>query len=821
MIGIVVVSHSPRLAQAAVDLALEMVSGARPSIAIAAGAGDGIIGTDAVRVSEAIAEVASPDGVLVMMDLGSAVLSAEMALEFDAAPGIEVRLTSAPFVEGLLAAVVRAAGGASLDDVEREAVGALGAKQSQLGQAIEPSDVMSPAGETAAADGLLAPDVRETMTLRNPAGLHARPVADLLGAISSFDARVTIANLRTGKPAVLAAGPTALLTLAAREGDDIEVGATGPDAAAAVTAIRALVEDGFGELGELPHTPSAVAVPAPVARRGTPMGVSAGRAAGPVVHMPEPVVLPAASAPIPLELRRAEADRIAAAAAAVAISLSARAARVTGAARAIIEATALIAADPTLTADAELLVLNDGETAVRAVWVTVDDLITVFTDQGGLLAERVTDLRDVRGRLVSELLGLPAPGVPQRDEPFVLVARDLAPADTALLDPAVCVALVTAEGGPTSHTAILARELGLPAIVAAPDALAIAEGTIVIVDGSTGEIIVDPTANELDTVAATALEVSEFTGAGATADGHPVLLLANVASPASVADAVAANAQGVGLFRTEFCFLDHTDAPSIAEQVAAYRLVFAAFPGKKVTIRTLDAGADKPLPFLTAVGEENPALGIRGYRTSWRQPAVLDDQLTAIATAAAAERAEVGVMAPMISTADEATEFATRCAAHGITTVGVMIETPSAAVTASAVLANIDFASLGTNDLTQYAMAADRLVGDLATLNDPWQPAVLNLIGSAAGAAVDARKPMGVCGEAAADPLLAIVLVGLGVSSLSMSPRAIARVAAELSHVSLATCRAVAAAALAAPSPDAARAAARLAARAADTDART
>ncbi|POH62953.1 phosphoenolpyruvate--protein phosphotransferase [Cryobacterium zongtaii] len=807
MIGIVVVSHSPRLAQAAVDLAVEMVGVNGPAIAIAAGASEGVIGTDALKVSEAIAEVSSPEGVLVMMDLGSAVMSAEMALEFSDDPDVPVRLSSAPFVEGLMAAVVRAAGGATLDDVEREARGALRAKQSHLGDE-------EPAGRP--ADSGPAAEHTIQVMLLNPHGLHARPVSMLVTAISAFEATVTVANLRTGKPPVPANSPTALLAVGARKGDTISVAAAGRQAVAALEAVSDLVCKGFGEL-ETTNAPAPIpALPAPQpeappstkAASNRPLGVSPGLAVGPIVRMQEPMGEPGPAAELSMREREAAAERIVTAATSVALAFRAKAVRVNGAAQGILEATALMAADPGLIDAAVSRVTKQGHTPERAVWAAVGEVASLFSEQGGLLAERIPDLHDVRNRIVAELLGRPAPGLPDRSEPYVLVARDLAPADTALIDPKVCRAIVTVEGGPTSHTAILARALGLPAVVAARDAMDLPEGSVVIVDGTTGEIVVDPTDEQVVRAEGQVGRVVTFDGAGATRDGHRVQLLANVASPDSVAAAIEANAEGVGLFRTEFCFLDHAEAPGLDEQVAAYRQVFAAFPGKKVTIRTLDAGADKPLAFVTAADEVNPALGIRGYRTAWQRPELLDTQLRAIATAAAAEDAVVGVMAPMIATVDESADFAARCAAHGLHNVGVMIETPAAAITASSILERVDFASLGTNDLAQYTMAADRLMGELALLNDPWQPAVLRMIREACQAGVVAGKPVGVCGEAAADPMLAAVLVGFGATSLSMSPRALGGVAKLLRGVTLNQCRDAAIAAVAAGSADVARSAA-------------
>lgn len=483
-----------------------------------------------------------------------------------------------------------------------------------------------------------------------------------------------------------------------------------------------------------------------------------------------------------------ESARIAAAAHAVKSDLEARAAQASGDAAAVLEATALMAADPTLVQAAQTKVAA-GTAAERAVWEAAVEVAATLASLGGYMAERARDVADVRDRIVAALTGRPAPGVPTRTEPFVLAARDLAPADTATLDPATCIALVTAEGGPTSHTAILARALGLPAVVAAPGILDIAEGTVVLVDGAAGTVQTDPSADQIAKAEQVARRVRTFDGQGRTSDGHPIALLANVGDPKGVAAAVEVGAEGVGLFRTEFCFLGNDSAPSIDEQVTAYRAILSAFPGKKVVVRTLDAGADKPLPFLNLHEEANPALGVRGIRTVAHSEQVLTDQLTAIATAAAAEQAEVWVMAPMVATADEAADFVARCHAAGLQTAGVMVEVPSAALSASDILSSASFASIGTNDLGQYTMAADRLLGELAGLNDPWQPAVLRLVQLTCEAGKRLERPVGVCGEAAADPALACVLVGLGVSSLSMTPRAIPDVSDVLRATSLADCR--------------------------------
>jgi phosphoenolpyruvate-protein phosphotransferase len=796
VIGIVAVSHSLQLAEAAVSLALQMVPTAAPRVIVAAGAGtekDGspIVGTDATRVAAAIDALADTDGVLVLMDLGSAVLSAELALELTAS-SVEVRLSAAPFVEGLLAAVVRASGGASLTEVAAEAESALTPKSGQLGQ----QAVSAPDATTLGSDRIV-----ERAALVNPLGLHVRPAALIATAVRSAD--VAIRVTRTGALAN-AASPTALLALGARLGDEIEISAA-PAARAELDRVVALVVDGFGERdAATPAEPAAGAASGPA----RPVGVSPGRAIAPVVHLGSTVDEPVRGRALVVTARAAEVARLREAVTRVSGELETRAAAARGEARGILEATALLVRDPAFVDPASASIVDDGTPAPRAVWDAAAAVADNLAALGGRIAERAADVRDVRDRLVAALTRQAVGGVPERAEPFVLVARDLAPADTATLDPATVVALVTEEGGPTSHTAIIARSLGIPAVVAATGALGIPEGTLVLVDGSTGEVRRDPDAVTVAAVVAEAAAArpARLDAPGSTKDGHPVALLANIGDARGAQAAAEAGAEGVGLFRSEFLFLDRADAPGRAEQVEAYRAVFAAFPGRKVVVRTLDAGADKPLPFLTAAAEENPALGVRGLRTARRRPEVLDEQLAAIAEAAAAEKADVQVMAPMVATLDEARDVVARCRAVGLPSAGIMIETPAAALRADDLMASVDFVSIGTNDLTQYTMAADRMIGELADLNDPWQPAVLQLVADVGRAGARTGKPVGVCGEAAADPLLAVVYVGLGVSSLSMTPRAMAAVAEVLGTLTRADCVRLAEVAVAAPTAAEARA---------------
>ncbi|MEF9902528.1 phosphoenolpyruvate--protein phosphotransferase [Streptomyces sp. P9-A2] len=542
------------------------------------------------------------------------------------------------------------------------------------------------------------------------------------------------------------------------------------------------------------------------------VGVSHGVAIGEVRHMGTAVLEPP-SRQIPAEETEREQGRARKAVEAVAADLTARGTLAGGEAQAVLEAQAMMAQDPELMTDVERRIA-ESSTAERAVYDAFAAYRELLAAAGEYLAGRVADLDDVRNRIVARLLGVPMPGVPDSDEPYVLVARDLAPADTALLDPTLVLGFVTEEGGPTSHSAILARALGVPAVVALPGAGELAEGTLIAVDGSTGEIFVNPSEEKKAQLEAAAAEhraaLSTSTGPGTTADGHTVPLLANIGGPADVPAAVEAGAEGVGLFRTEFLFLDDSkNAPSEEKQVAAYRQVLEAFPEGRVVVRVLDAGADKPLDFLTPADEPNPALGVRGLRSLLDHPEVLRTQLSALVKASEGLSVHLEVMAPMVADRADAKAFADACREAGLhAKFGAMVEIPSAALRARSILQEVEFLSLGTNDLAQYTFAADRQVGAVSRLQDPWQPALLDLVALSAEAAKAEGKSCGVCGEAASDPLLAPVLTGLGVTSLSMGAASIPYVRAALAKFTLAQCERAAAAARATDSAEEARRAA-------------
>ena len=530
------------------------------------------------------------------------------------------------------------------------------------------------------------------------------------------------------------------------------------------------------------------------------IGVSAGTASGPVAVVTPAVGIdqyePASVDP------EADGQRVRDVLGEVASSLSNRAERANSkASKDVLLATANLATDRGLIrgVDKEL---KKGSGVTKAVHDAVELYANKLRKLGGYMAERVTDLYDIRDRATARLQNLPEPGVPALDEPSILIAHDLAPAETATLDPEMVLGIVTEAGGATSHTAILAAQLGIPAAVQVKGVSnAIVDEPRLAIDGSAGQVIVAPTDEDVAELGersrrrAAALEGSA--GAGQTRDGHGVKLLANIGTADDAVKAAGHDLEGSGLFRSEFLFLDRDSAPSLEEQTETYTKALQAFGDRRVVVRTLDAGADKPLSFADLGEEENPALGRRGLRLSQAREDLLNTQLQALANAAAdVPEADLWVMAPMVATVEEAEWFAERARAAGLKQVGIMVETPAAAIRATHLLEQVDFASIGTNDLSQYTMAADRMEGELAALLSPWQPAVLAMIRETCRGGKTTNKPIGVCGEAGGDPAAALVLVGLGVKSLSMAPGKVNAVRAALALHDLETCQKMAEAAL-------------------------
>ena len=509
----------------------------------------------------------------------------------------------------------------------------------------------------------------------------------------------------------------------------------------------------------------------------------------------------------------AEISALTAAAAAVADDLQSRADEAGGEVAEILGAQALMANDPELTAAAAGLVREHATPAARAVVEAGEPYAAALAASGNAyLAARATDVRDVCRRVAARLMGVADADLSAITEPFVVVAADLAPADTAQLKPALVRGLATEAGSRTSHTAILARALGVPAVVAARGLLdAVVTGAPVAVDGDVGQVVVDPTPEEIAQLSARPSAdqaVAGGRGPAVTADGQQIELAANIASVAELEAAMAKGAHAVGLLRTELAYLNRSTPPTQAEQQELFSRLAALLDGGRLVIRTFDFGADKPVPFLASAAERNPALGVRGLRLGRRHPELLDAQLRAVAGAATAGR--VAVMAPMVATPEEADWFRERVRAAGghSVEVGAMVEVPSAVLLADELAERLDFLSLGTNDLNQYLHAADRQEGELAHLQDPFSPALLRAVAMVCAAAARHDAWVGVCGEAASEPDWAVLAVGLGVTELSMGAGSLPAVRARLAGVTLARCRAAAAAALQAHDPAGVRAAA-------------
>ena len=794
MVGIVIVSHSARLAEGVAELAREM-GGTEVPIAPAGGLDEpGALGTDAVRVMDAIEEVGG-GGALVLMDLGSAVLSAETAL--DLLPEEDrgrVLLCEAPLVEGAVAAAAASRAGGSLEEVATEARNGLAGKRAHLGG--------GPAPDAPAAGGALegGPWSALEVVVGGAHGLHARPAAAVVRAVADMDAEVRLSNLTGGSGPVSGRSLTALSTLGAREGERLRIEARGPGAAEALATVAALVAG--GEASPPATEPAAVAPPAPgETLEGVPAAPGRGMGAAHVLRDASPQAPREAAGP-----PEAEREALRAARARAHGDLQAIAAAADPQTREILEAQLLLLDDAALVDAAEAAVAG----GASAAWAWDDAARGVAATYAGLedpyLRERGGDVLEV-GRRVVALLGAPGPTVAPEG---IVVAAELGAAEVAAIDPARVTGIATAGGGPTSHASIIARALGIPAVVGlGPRVTAIADGASLLIDGDTGRLVVEPDAEAVirhaqrvradETLAERARARAHEPAL--TSDGHTVEVAGNIGAAGEAAAVVEAGGDGVGLLRTEFLFLGRRTAPSEDEQHAAYAEALAALEGRRLVLRTLDAGADKPLPYLALPAEDNPFLGVRGLRLCLARPEILRTQLRAALRAAS--EGPMGVMFPMVSEIGELRaaralleEARASLEADGLPAgpveVGSMVEVPAAALLADALAAEVDFLSIGTNDLVQYTMAAERGNGGVAHLSDPAHPAVLRLVGAVVEAAGAHGCRVAVCGEAAADPVLVPLLVGLGVDELSVAAPRIALVKQRVRELSREDCRALA-----------------------------
>jgi len=790
VIGIVIVSHSAKLAEGVVELARNM-GGAELAIQAAGGltTDDTTLGTDPILILNAIEHVYSEDGVIVLMDLGSAILSSEMALELlPEEKRSKIFLCEAPIVEGAIAAAVQARIGGSIQQVINEARGALMPKSTHLNIGVPEIS------QTQAASASHENHLSIQLTVKNTLGLHARPAARFVQAAGKFPQEtILVSNLTTKKESVNAKSINNVITLGVRQGHQIEVTASGPNARAALDAIKILAENNFGDQEE-----SAIAESVPstavISTSGevsslTGIAASGGIALGPAfLYRLAPTEIPEHHIENAEQEWEKLLESIAKTREEIETDRKSATNRTYHNTAAIFEAHLMFLEDEALLSPTREKVFKEKQNAALAWQTSVEKISAGFRNlEDAYLQARGKDVEDVGRQVLLHLLGINHAKFVM-DIPGILIAADLTPAETSHFEPATVLGICTAFGGPTSHSAILARELGIPAVVGLGDKiLALQNGQHIILDGENGKVFIDPAPeiiNQYSIKADTLRQAKnkarlERAAPAVTRDGRTVEIAANIGSVAGAQVAVESGAEGVGLFRTEFLFLNRTSAPDEEEQYQTYRATAKALGGRPLIIRTLDAGGDKSIPYLNLEPEANPFLGWRAIRLCLTQPELFKTQLRAILRVAA--EFPVKVMFPMIATLDELRrakfllaeareELIARNEAYAEKLeTGIMVEIPSVTQMADLFACEVDFFSIGTNDLTQYTFAADRTNPKVASLADACHPAVLRQIHHVVDAARANNIWVGVCGELAGNPDAIPILLGLGVSELSMS----------------------------------------------------
>jgi phosphocarrier protein FPr len=760
-VGIVIVSHSAQLAAGVCEVVAQMA----PDVAIrpAGGTVDGGVGTSFDKILAAVKEADAGSGVVILYDVGSAKLSAELVAEI-----VEgARLVDAPLVEGAIAAAVTAQSGASIDVVAGDAAAAGGAPGT------------APAARGDGGDA----DVTVVFTLRNRDGLHARPAAQLARIAGAYAVALRVGSAMA-ESLVDARSVLAVVALGLRGGSAIRVTVAGRRADEAVLAIEAAIEDGFGEHVTEP-APQLERPAVRAARSPAAIAASPGIAIGPIrtIRLAEPDVPDATGDPT---VERAALD-----------DALVQAHRALGAEHAALgDAHRALLADPQLVGHARAAIAN-GVAAAPAWWRAVRDArerLAASPDE--LIAQRAVDVTDVGLRVLSRLAPDHARTDLSNTAEAIVLADDLAPSIIEQLADAGVAGIALARSGATAHAAIVARGRGVPMLVQVGPPDDVADGTLAILDGDRGELTLAP---DDDLVAEACARLAAARAARAAAleqartavvwrDGRTIAVAANVASLAEAVLARDSGADAIGLLRTELLYVNRPDLPSEDEQVAQLADILRVFAGCEVTIRTLDVGGDKHIPALALDPITHGFLGLRGLRYSLAHPETLRVQLRAILRAAASWKGTLSVMAPMVTTVEEVVAFRAAIDAAIVDLgrvphrrpdhVGIMVETPAAAIAFDALAPHVDFASVGTNDLVQYVMAAERTNATVASLYRPDHLAVWRALEALARAA--AGKKLAICGEMASHPDHARRLVELGVAELSMAPSSVPTIKAAL-----------------------------------------
>lgn len=789
MVGIVIVSHSNELAESLREMALQVGKSVVP-IASAGGVDDANdpIGTDAVKILHAIEEVYSSDGVLVFMDMGSAVLSTETALDLlDKEKKKKIKLSGAPLVEGVISAVVQSASGLGIEEIMDEADKAIIPKRNQLG--LQKQQV---SGKKQKSDHSEENILKNKYRLKNTLGLHARPAAQIVKTISLHDASASVRNITRDSSFVNAKSMNSLITLNARQNDEVEVMTSGPESSELQSKLTSLFQKNFGE-STAPAKKQSFStkkhkIPSSGIVEGIPIsaGIGIGEIYQHVLKLPD--VSDEQATNTEHELKQLEKALNGVTEDLDYIIESSRK-KFGDDEAAIFEAHKLLVKDPELLGKVRVSIIQNNNTAAYAWKTELEYFIGLYDNaaEGSMLSAKAVDLVDVGLRVLGYLMDVPKTGV-KITENAIMVTNNLSPTDVAQIDSSKVVAICTAKGSENSHGAILARSLGIPAVFGLGEAITeLPDGTTAAVDGEKGVMFIEPDKALRAELLQKKNEWIEFREKAKaqkhepaiTRDGHPLNVQANVGNMEDVHQAIEQGAEGIGLFRTEFLFMERDEAPNEDYQYNVYKKTAKMSNGNPVIIRTIDIGGDKPVPYLQMEKEENPFLGCRGIRYALLHPDLLKTQLRAILRASA--DGNISVMFPMISTVTELKEACSvldECKQELKSQeipfdqdmrVGIMVEVPSVVKNLSVMAEFIDFISLGTNDLSQYVMAADRMNPKVAHLSSHYEPALLKVMCEAVSVAKENGLKVSVCGEMARDTNVTPLLIGMGIDTFSMN----------------------------------------------------
>lgn len=806
MIGIVIVSQSQKLALGVQELAHQMAKGS-VRLAVAAGIEDPEhpFGSNPIHIYQAIQSVWDDSGVVLLIDFGNSLKNAEMALEFlSAEKRSKVSVCEAPLVEGTIAAVVAASTGADIEKVLLEARGAMEAKAQLFALKIPLIPHNTP-----------LPNHREEtqfreFTIQNTMGLHARPAAQLVTTASRFQSEITLKNLSQNSETVNAKSINQLITLGVRKSDIILISAVGVDALEALNALQALITSNFGE--QLPSmTPvsqdkktesSAETQALKDNLHGAP--ASPGIAIGPIfLHQPFPDFNMQEKAENSLEEWQKLEQAISTAQNQLEKLWQKTLTQTSQQEAAIFAAHLLYLEDPILLETTRRLIFQDKYSAAAAWKIIIDETTSDYHNiKDPYLQARSPDIIDIGERVFRLLTGIENQ-TPQLSEPVILIAPDITPSETAQLDLKKVAGICTSAGTTTSHAAILARSLRIPAVLGVgPELLTLKPGTIIALNGETGEVFINPNQTKLEELKLQNEQQQQLLSnkknneTTLTRDGRLIQIMANICGIEEAKNAARASAEGIGLLRTEFLFLNKKSPPEEAEQQRIYEHIAKAIAPHPLIIRTLDIGGDKLLPYFSLPPETNPFLGWRGIRISLENTELFKTQLRAILRLSS--RYTIKLMFPMISQVIElltakqilaqtmAELKQEKIAFNEQIEIGIMIEVPAAVAMAERLATEVNFFSIGTNDLSQYVMAADRNNPKVAAIADGLSPAVLRMIQQTIKAAKESGIRVGICGELASSPLALPILIGLGIDELSVNVTVISEVKKIISQLTIA-----------------------------------